>query len=58
MKEALQHVESPSVTNFRRTFELSRTFDLDDDLDFVPTLITESDVSLEHPDLDFDVAYS
>lgn len=38
--------ESPSVTTFRRTFELGRSFDLDDDLDFVPTLITESDVSL------------
>lgn len=37
--------ESPSVTTFRRTFELGRSFDLDDDLDFVPTLITESDVS-------------
>lgn len=38
--------ESPSVTSFRRTFELGRSFDLDDDFDFVPTLITESDVSL------------
>lgn len=38
--------ESPSVTSFRRTYELSRSFELDDDLDFVPTLITESDVSI------------
>lgn len=37
--------ESPSVTSFRRTFELGRSFDLDDDLDFVPMLVTESDVS-------------
>lgn len=41
--------ESPSVTSFRRTFELGRSFDLDDDLDFVPTLITENDVSVPHP---------
>lgn len=38
--------ESPAVTSFRRTFELGRSFDLDDDLDFVPGLITESDVSI------------
>lgn len=47
MKEL--HTESPSVTSFRRTFELGRSFDLDDDLDFVPTLITESDVSPSLP---------
>lgn len=41
--------ESPAVTSFRRTFELGRSFDLDDDLDFVPGLITESDVSLPAP---------
>lgn len=47
--------ESPAVTNFRRTFELGRSFDLDDDLDFVPGLITESDVSIGivHTIIDF-----
>ncbi|PSR82333.1 hypothetical protein BD289DRAFT_483924 [Coniella lustricola] len=37
--------ESPSVSTFRRTFELGRSFDLDDDLDFVPGLITENDLA-------------
>lgn len=49
--------ESPSVSSFRRTFELGRSFDLDDDLDFVPTLITESDVSFPTPDVEAGLAW-
>lgn len=36
--------ESMAVTNFRRSFELGRSFDLDDDSQFVPNLLTESEV--------------
>ncbi|CAN8103633.1 unnamed protein product [Discula destructiva] len=35
--------ESMAVTNFRRSFELGRSFDLDDDSQFVPNLLTESE---------------
>jgi hypothetical protein len=35
--------ESMAVTNFRRCFELGRSFDLDDDSQFVPNLLTESE---------------
>lgn len=37
--------ESAAVTTFRTQFESSRSFDLDDDLEFCPKLLTESDVS-------------
>lgn len=39
-------VESPSVTAFRSQFEASRSFDLEDDAEFCPKLLTESDVSV------------
>lgn len=39
-------VESPSVTAFRSQFEASRSFDLEDDMEFCPKLLTENDVSL------------
>lgn len=36
--------ESPSITAFRARFEAGRSFDLDDDLEFCPGLLTEDDV--------------
>lgn len=35
--------EAAAVTNFRQRFESQRSFDLDDDLEFCPNLLTESD---------------
>ncbi|KAI1201565.1 hypothetical protein F5X97DRAFT_25130 [Nemania serpens] len=37
-------VESPSVTAFRSQFEASRSFDLEDDMEFCPKLLTDSDL--------------
>jgi hypothetical protein len=37
--------ESPAVSSFRTQFESSRSFDLEDDMEFCPKLLTESDVS-------------
>lgn len=37
--------ESPPVSIFRARFEAGRSFDLDDDLEFCPGLLTEDDVS-------------
>ena len=37
--------EAASVTAFRARFEAGRSFDLDDDLEFCPGLLTEDDVS-------------
>ena len=37
--------ESPPVSAFRISFEAGRSFDLDDDLEFCPGLLTEDDVS-------------
>ncbi|KAI1189310.1 hypothetical protein F5B17DRAFT_212367 [Nemania serpens] len=37
-------VESPTVTAFRSQFEASRSFDLEDDMEFCPKLLTESDL--------------
>ncbi|KAI0803414.1 hypothetical protein GGR55DRAFT_400239 [Xylaria sp. FL0064] len=37
-------VDSPSVTAFRSQFEASRSFDLEDDMEFCPKLLTESDL--------------
>jgi hypothetical protein len=36
--------EAPAVTAFRARFEAGRSFDLDDDLEFCPNLLTEDDV--------------
>jgi len=36
--------EQPQVTNFRLKFEAGRSFDLDDDMEFCPNLLTESDL--------------
>ncbi|KAI0483974.1 hypothetical protein GGR56DRAFT_2242 [Xylariaceae sp. FL0804] len=36
--------ESPSVSAFRTQFEASRSFDLEDDMEFCPKLLTETDL--------------
>ncbi|KAH9898646.1 hypothetical protein F4778DRAFT_782765 [Xylariomycetidae sp. FL2044] len=36
--------ESPNVSAFRSQFEASRSFDLEDDMEFCPKLLTESDL--------------
>jgi hypothetical protein len=40
--------EAAVVTNYRVRFELSRSFELDDDLEFCPNLLTESDMVSIH----------
>lgn len=37
--------ETASLSAFRNKFETSRSFDLEDDMEFCPGLLTESDVS-------------
>ncbi len=37
---------SPTVAAFRARFEAGRSFDLDDDLEFCPGLLTDDDVRL------------
>ena len=37
--------EAASMAAFRTRFEAGRSFDLDDDLEFCPALLTEDDVS-------------
>ncbi|KAI1300809.1 hypothetical protein F5Y03DRAFT_224579 [Xylaria venustula] len=37
-------VDNPTVTAFRSQFEASRSFDLEDDMEFCPKLLTESDL--------------
>lgn len=41
--------EAPTVTAFRARFEAGRSFDLDDDLEFCPSLLTEDDVCIPSP---------
>jgi hypothetical protein len=38
--------DTASITTFRQKFEAGRSFDLDDDMEFCPGLLTEIDVSL------------
>ncbi|KAI4139747.1 MAG: hypothetical protein L6R39_006132 [Caloplaca ligustica] len=40
--------ESPPVSAFRARFEAGRSFDLDDDLEFCPGLLTEDDLQSIH----------
>jgi len=40
--------ETASVATFRQKFEAGRSFDLDDDLEFCPNLLTESDLVSIH----------
>lgn len=44
--------ESAALSSFRMKYELGRSFDLEDDLEFCPGLVTESDVSSPEADLD------
>lgn len=37
--------ESASISSFRIKYEAGRSFDLEDDMEFCPALLTESDVS-------------
>jgi hypothetical protein len=37
--------ETPSLSAFRMKFEAGRSFDIEDDLEFCPSLLTETDVS-------------
>lgn len=41
-------VEAPAITAFRARFEAGRSFDLDDDLEFCPNLLTEDDLQSIH----------
>lgn len=43
--------ESAALSSFRMKYELGRSFDLEDDLEFCPGLVTESDVSDPEADL-------
>lgn len=43
-----EFTESAAVSTFRNQFEVSRSFDLEDDMEFCPKLLTESDVSVPH----------
>jgi hypothetical protein len=38
--------ESTNLAAFRMKFEACRSFDLEDDMEFCPSLLTESDVSI------------
>ncbi|KAL8680787.1 MAG: hypothetical protein Q9186_003075 [Xanthomendoza sp. 1 TL-2023] len=40
--------ESPPISAFRARFEAGRSFDLDDDLEFCPGLLTEDDLQSIH----------
>jgi len=40
--------EAVAVTNFRQRFEAGRSFDLEDDAEFCPTLLTDSDMNSYH----------
>lgn len=46
MRSMKELAESVSVSNFRSKFEIVRSFDLEDDMEFCPNLLTESDVSV------------
>jgi len=45
--------EAPAVTAFRARFEAGRSFDLDDDLEFCPGLLTDEDVCFSEAGLAF-----
>jgi hypothetical protein len=44
----LRPKEAIAVTNFRQRFEAGRSFDLDDDLEFCPNLLSEVDMVSVH----------
>ena len=41
--------DTASITTFRQKFEAGRSFDLDDDMEFCPALLTQDDVSTTAP---------
>jgi hypothetical protein len=47
VKSMRELAEAPAVTAFRARFEAGRSFDLDDDLEFCPGLLTEDDVCFD-----------
>lgn len=49
VKSMRELAEAPTVTAFRLRFEAGRSFDLDDDLEFCPNLLTEDDVREPSP---------
>ncbi|EHA24824.1 uncharacterized protein C22H10.02 [Aspergillus awamori] len=48
VKSMRELAEAPAVTAFRARFEAGRSFDLDDDLEFCPSLLTEDDLHSIH----------
>ncbi|QKX58056.1 uncharacterized protein TRUGW13939_05177 [Talaromyces rugulosus] len=48
VKSMRELAEAPTVTAFRLRFEAGRSFDLDDDLEFCPNLLTEDDLHSIH----------
>ena len=51
VKSMRELAEAPAVSAFRARFEAGRSFDLDDDLEFCPGLLTEDDVRSSPPAL-------
>ncbi|KAA8648265.1 DUF4452 domain-containing protein [Aspergillus tanneri] len=47
VKSMRELAEAPAVTAFRARFEAGRSFDLDDDLEFCPGLLTEDDIEAD-----------
>ena len=39
--------DTTSITQYRQKFEAGRSFDLDDDMEFCPSLLTQDDVSID-----------
>lgn len=48
VKSMRELAEAPTVTAFRLRFEAGRSFDLDDDMEFCPSLLTEDDFHSIH----------
>ncbi|KAJ9193417.1 hypothetical protein DTO027B5_1647 [Paecilomyces variotii] len=48
VKSMRELAEAPTITAFRARFEAGRSFDLDDDLEFCPGLLTEDDLHSIH----------
>ncbi|PGH11728.1 hypothetical protein AJ80_06989 [Polytolypa hystricis UAMH7299] len=48
VKSMRELAEAPAITAFRARFEAGRSFDLDDDLEFCPGLLTEDDLHSIH----------
>jgi len=48
VKSMRELAEAPTVTAFRLRFEAGRSFDLDDDMEFCPNLLTEDDMHSMH----------